>query len=333
MKLADFDFYLPEELIALQPVEPRDHSRLLVVDKTTGKWQHRRFDDLPELLSPRDLLVLNNTRVISARLHPLDPKGRKMEVFLVAPSSTPGRWRCLVRPGRWVKESLPVTFSDGNGALITREAVNFDVQFDENIRADFDSWLEKQGKTPLPPYIRREATDQDKTRYQTVYARERGSIAAPTAGLHFTPALLERLPRRVELTLHVGYGTFAPIQVENLDEHRMHEEVFEVPGELIGRLETTRAEGGRVIAVGTTSLRTLESLQPRVTSGATSIFIQPGYRFRFTDGLITNFHLPQSTLFVLICALLGTESAKACYEEAVREKYRFYSYGDAMLIL
>lgn len=337
MKLADFSFDLPESLIAVAPVEPRDGSRLLVVDRAAGTWQHRHFHELPEFLAPNDLLVLNNTRVIPARLFARDATDRHVEVFLLSPTADPRTWNCLVKPGRRVKEGLDIIFSDGQRAHLSREGQDFRIAF-ENLDGDFFAWLEKHGKTPLPPYIKREATAQDRARYQTVYAKDPGSVAAPTAGLHFTPELLHRLRARnqpsVELTLHVGYGTFAPIHVEKpLEDHRMHEERYQVPESLVSQIEETRRKGARVVPVGTTSLRTLESLEPGVTSGATSIFIKPGYKFRHTDALITNFHLPESSLFVLICALMGTELAQACYREAIRERYRFYSYGDAMLVL
>jgi len=338
LKLADFNFDLPESLIAVEAIEPRDASRLLVVDRASGTFRHHHFHELPQFLSPNDLLVLNNTKVIPARLFARDVTDRNVEVFLLGPAAKPGVWNCLVKPGRRVKAGLDIVFPDGQTARLTREGQDFQINFGNEFDGMFFDWLEKHGKTPLPPYIKREATAEDRRRYQTVFAKPPGSVAAPTAGLHFTPELLQKLDERnqprAELTLHVGYGTFAPIHVEKpLEDHRMHEERYEIPDDLPTRIAETRKRGGRVLPVGTTSLRALESLQPGVTSGSTSIFIKPGYQFRHTDALITNFHLPESSLFVLICALLGTDLAQTCYREAIRERYRFYSYGDAMLVL
>ncbi len=318
------------------PAEPRDHSRLLVFRRETGQISHHTFHELPSLLSPSDLLVLNNTRVISARLFATDAVGHSYEIFLLRKTPEPLTWRCLVKPGRRVKGESEVIFADGMRALVKRrlDGDGFEVKFETALADDFEAWLERNGKTPLPPYIKRPATAGDRERYQTVFAKDPGSIAAPTAGLHFTPELLSKFQgQTTELTLHVGYGTFAPIQTENVGEHKMHSETYIVSNDLWETMSNTRAKGGRVIPVGTTSLRTLESLEPGRHSGSTSLFIRPGFSFRFTDGLITNFHLPQSSLFVLICALIGTQEAKACYQEAIEKGYRFYSYGDAMLIL
>lgn len=338
MNLSDFAFELPDSLIATHPVSPRDHSRLLAVPLKSEVFSHYRFHELETLLRPGDLLVMNNTKVIPARLFGEDSGGRRFELFLLKPAATdPLRWKCLVRPGRKIKSSLQVFFPEGVIAEVERHPDEFEANFSRLPSGDFLSWLERHGLPPLPPYIKREAAAADVGNYQTVYARENGSVAAPTAGLHFTSELLEKLRARgiatAEVTLHVGYGTFSKIKVESLDEHVMHEENFSVPPGLIEKMTATKAAGNRVIAVGTTSLRALESLAEGKLSGSTRLFITPGYTFRWVDGLVTNFHLPKSTLFILVAAFMGLEKTRECYAEAVREKYRFYSYGDAMLIL
>lgn len=333
MQLSDFDFELPPERIAQFPVEPRDHSRLMVIDRASGEISHRLFRDLPRFLRAKDHLVLNNSKVIPARLFGRDSIGRQFEIFLLEQTAEEGVWKCLVRPGKKIGTAHPIEFPGGLGGEVSRdERGGFWLRIDLS-----DEWLDQYGQTPLPPYVKRDASPGDKTRYQTVYARHRGSVAAPTAGLHFTVGLLDEIRglgvETEEVTLHVGYGTFAPIETEDLSAHSLHEEDFEITPGLIDRATHTRRSGGRVIAVGTTSARTLESLDGENSSGRTSLFIIPGYRWKNLDGLVTNFHLPRSSLFMLVCAFLGREKTLHCYEQAIREGYRFYSYGDAMFII
>ncbi len=339
MKKSDFYFDLPEELIAQTPLERRDSSRLLLLDKKTGEIAHRRFYDLPEYLKPGDCMVLNDTRVLPARLLGTRESGGSVELVLLRDLGD-RRWECLSRPGRKTKPGTKLCF--GDGALTAEvEAVaeggNRIVRFEyEGI---FLEVLEKLGKMPLPPYIREELKDAE--RYQTVYSRELGSAAAPTAGLHFTPDLLAKISdmgvKICFVTLHVGLGTFRPVKEEEIEDHEMHSEYCVVPQDTARIVNETRAAGGRVIAVGTTSCRTLESFAEeegrlRADSGWTDIFIYPGYRFRCVDALITNFHLPESTLIMLVSALAGREKVLAAYDTAVRERYRFFSFGDAMFI-
>ena len=341
MKTSDFNFELPEELIAQTPIERRDASRLMVVDKKTGAWQHRHFYDLTDYLKPGDCLVLNDSRVLPARLigHRL-PGGGACEVLLLIDRGNK-TWECLVRPGKKMRPGTKLSF--GNGELTAEvveevEGGNRLVRFDYN--GIFLETLERLGKMPLPPYIKEELNDPE--RYQTVYSREVGSAAAPTAGLHFTKELLQKVEQMGVsvgfVTLHVGLGTFRPVKEENITDHDMHSEFCMIPAETAELINCTKQKGGRVICVGTTSCRTIESWAAedgtlKETSGWTNIFIYPGYRFRVLDGLITNFHLPESTLIMLVSALVGREQILAAYEEAVRERYRFFSFGDAMLIL
>lgn len=340
MKTSDFDFYLPEELIAQTPLERRDSSRLLTLDKCTGEIAHRHFYELPQLLRPGDCLVLNNSRVLPARLigHRL-PGGGACEVLLLTDKGD-GLWECLVRPGRKLRKGTRLTF--GNGEL-TAEIVEQLEEGGRLIRFDYEGifleTLERLGKMPLPPYIKEELQDQE--RYQTVYSKVLGSAAAPTAGLHFTPELLETIRKKgVQIgyvTLHVGLGTFRPVKEETIEDHPMHSEYCTIPQETADLINETRANGGRCICVGTTSCRTLESWAAEdghmeAKSGWTDIYIYPGYRFKVMDGLVTNFHLPESTLIMLVSAFAGREHVLAAYEEAVREKYRFFSFGDAMFI-
>lgn len=337
MKTQDFDFDLPESLIAKEPVEPRDHSRLLVVRKASQEISHHHFFDLPELLLPSDVLVRNTSRVIPARLPATLSTGSKAEIFLLRPLQADDltQWECLFKPGKKVKALLEVALKDGTTAKVKPNATHWTVELSPS--GDFWSWLDRVGEPPLPPYIKREITEKDKDRYQTVYSQESGSVAAPTAGLHFTPELFEKLRTQgnqiADIVLHVGYGTFSPIRVESLEDHQMHEEFFMVPEYTQKTLAAAKKTGQRVIAVGTTSLRTLESYGELGASGLTRLFLRPGSKLQETTGLITNFHLPRSSLFVLVCAILGTELAQRAYQEAIQEKYRFYSYGDAMLIL
>ena len=339
MKTSDFDFYLPEELIAQTPLERRDTSRLLTLDKVTGETGHYHFYDLPQFLKPGDCLVLNNSRVLPARLIGHRPTGGVCEVLLLSDKGD-NVWECLVRPGRKLRTGAQVIF--GNGELTaTIEAEESDgnrlVRF--HYRGIFLEILEHLGKMPLPPYIKAEL--QDNERYQTVYSKVMGSAAAPTAGLHFTPELLQTIQDMgvsiCYVTLHVGLGTFRPVKAEDIQDHEMHSEFCQISQETADTINRTRANGGRVVCVGTTSCRTVESFAEedgtmRARSGWTNIFIYPGYRFKVLDALITNFHLPQSTLIMLVSALAGREHVLAAYEEAVKERYRFFSFGDAMFI-
>ena len=339
MKLSDFMYDLPEERIAQTPVEPRDHSRLMVLHRDTDQIEHRHFYDVIDYLNPGDVLVINETRVIPARLFGERAGGGACEVLLLRQLG-PKRWETLVKPGKKLKPGAEITF--GGGRLRARIAETTDVGgriVDFDCDGTFEAALDELGEMPLPPYIHERL--EDKERYQTVYAKQEGSAAAPTAGLHFTPELLEKIRQKgidvVPVLLHVGLGTFRPVKTENVEEHEMHSEYFEVTAEAAARINAARERGGRVVAVGTTSVRTLESaaengvLLPR--RGETSIFIKPGYRFQMVDALITNFHLPGSTLVMLVSALYDREKILAAYEEAVRDGYRFFSFGDAMLIL
>lgn len=349
MRVADFDYDLPPELIAQTPVEPRDASRLLVVERATGRLYHRTFRDLGEFLRPGDLLVVNDTRVIRARLHgQREPSGGRVEVFLLRrlAGGTGEAWECLVRPGRRLRTGATVSFGprgELKGRILAEtEGGKREVVF-TSPEGDAAGWLERLGEVPLPPYITTPLSDGE--RYQTVYACHEGSVAAPTAGLHFTPELLARLEtqgiRRTALTLHVGLGTFRPVQAETVEEHVMHSEYWELPSVAADAVNTARRAGDRVVAVGTTACRTLESAAKDLPEGGelvaghgwTDLFIYPGYRFRAVDALLTNFHLPRSTLLMLVSALAGPDLIRHAYEEAVRERYRFFSFGDAMLIL
>ena len=336
MKKTDFYFELPEELIAQTPIPERDHSRLLHVDKRTGELQHRHFYDLPDYLHEGDCLVLNDSRVLPARLIGTRPTGGSVELVLLRDLGE-GRWECLSRPGRKTRPGQELLFGDGE-LTATVEAVteggNRIVQF--HYEGIFLEVLERLGKMPLPPYIKEELADGE--RYQTVYSRELGSAAAPTAGLHFTKELLAQIAAKgvkiCYVTLHVGLGTFRPVKEEEIEDHPMHAEFCIVPEETARIVTETRKAGGRVIAVGTTSCRTLESfanedgtLDPQ--SGWTSIFIYPGYHFKCIDALVTNFHLPESTLIMLVSALAGRENVLNAYKIAVEERYRFFSFGDA----
>ncbi|MEM5780665.1 MAG: tRNA preQ1(34) S-adenosylmethionine ribosyltransferase-isomerase QueA [Lawsonibacter sp.] len=339
MKTSDFDFDLPEELIAQTPLERRDASRLLTLDKKTGRTGHCHFYDLPGFLKPGDCLVLNDSRVLPARLIGHRPTGGVCEVLLLVDKGD-GLWECLVRPGRKLKPGAQVIFGEGQlTATIEAEVEDGKRLVRFHYQGIFLELLEQLGKMPLPPYIREELSDNE--RYQTVYSKVTGSAAAPTAGLHFTPELLRRIEeigvKVCYVTLHVGLGTFRPVKAEEIQDHEMHAEFCVVPQATADIINETRKNGGRVICVGTTSCRTVESFAAEdgfmtERSGWTNIFIYPGYRFKVLDGLITNFHLPQSTLIMLVSALAGREHVLAAYEEAVRERYRFFSFGDAMFI-
>jgi S-adenosylmethionine:tRNA ribosyltransferase-isomerase len=328
MELKDFDFHLPKELIANYPLEPRDSSRLLVVDDLS----ELQFKDLPQLLKPNDLLVFNNSKVIPARLF-VEKNGAKIEIFLHKRLAL-GRWQAFAKPGKKLKvgDTLPVipALSGDPDArslagmrvldkLKTGEVV---VELDENI-------IDQHGHMPLPPYIERSDDNADREKYQTVYAAHKGSVAAPTAGLHFTPELLAKIPNKAFVTLHVGAGTFLPVKSENISEHKMHSEWYEVPKETEEAIKNCT---GRVIAVGTTSLRTLEASGGKAGSAETEIFITPGYKFKVVNALITNFHLPKSTLFMLVSAMAGLEKMQAAYAHAIENKFRFFSYGDGCFI-
>ena len=340
MKTSDFHLYLPEELIAQTPLERRDASRLLVLDKETGATRHMHFFDLPTLLRPGDCLVLNDSRVLPARLlgH-REPTGGAVEVLLLIDRGDKV-WECLVRPGRKLKPGTRLSFGDGS---LKAEVVEVCEGGNRLVRFEYEGifleTLERLGKMPLPPYIKAELNDPE--RYQTVYSRAVGSAAAPTAGLHFTRALLEQVQEMgvkvCYVTLHVGLGTFRPVKEEEITDHEMHSEYCMISAETAETINRTKREGGRVICVGTTSCRTIESWAAedgtlKECAGWTNIFIYPGYRFKALDCLITNFHLPESTLIMLVSALAGREHVLAAYKEAVEQRYRFFSFGDAMFI-
>jgi len=337
MRPADFTFDLPESQIALFPAPSRDGARLMHVERGSGRRAHKNFRDLPDLLRAGDLLVMNDTRVLPARLFAKGEDGKNFELLLLK-EKAPLLWSCLAKPGKKVGNPTKLIFSDGEKAELRRVGDReFEARFTTIEAGEFLAWLGRNGKMPLPPYLKRAAEDSDRDRYQTVFADRPKSVAAPTAGLHFTPEMLSLLEakgvRTAKVTLEIGYGTFAPIDVEDLAEHRMHEETYRIPPETLAELDAARADGRRVISVGTTTLRALESLDEWGAEASTNIFIRPGHAFRRVDGLITNFHLPESTLLILVCAFLGTEATLPAYREAVREGYRFFSYGDAMAIL
>lgn len=341
MKTSDFDYVLPEELIAQTPMEPRDHSRLMVVHRGTGAIEHKHFYDLPQYLRPGDALVINETKVIPARLLGVkEDTGVPVEVLLLRRENATD-WEALVRPGRRLKPGATCVFGDGllrctvleNVAETGGRLVRFQYE------GVFEELLDRLGEMPLPPYIHEKL--QDQSRYQTVYAKAEGSAAAPTAGLHFTPALLEQVRAMgvtvVPVLLHVGLGTFRPVKEEDVDKHVMHSEYYQVTREAADTLNRIRQAGGRLICVGTTSVRTIETVADdggiiHPGAGETAIFIKPGVKIKAVDALITNFHLPQSTLLMLVSTFLGREQALAAYELAVKEKYRFFSFGDAMFI-
>ena len=341
MNVKDFDYVLPEELIAQDPLEDRSGSRLMVLDKKTGEVEHRIFKDILEYLKPGDCLVINNTKVIPARLFGVkEGTMAKIEILLLKRREN-DIWETLVKPGKKAKPGTKIIFGQG---LLVGEVLDIVEEGNRLIKFHyegiFEEILDQLGQMPLPPYITHEL--KDRNRYQTVYAKYDGSAAAPTAGLHFTEELLEQVKamgiKIAEVTLHVGLGTFRPVKVENVLEHHMHSEFYMVSQEAADIINSTKANGGRVISVGTTSTRTLESAAAedgtlKETSGWTEIFIYPGYKFKVIDGLITNFHLPQSTLVMLVSALAGREQVLSAYEKAVEERYRFFSFGDAMMII
>ena len=340
MKTADFDYELPQELIAQDPLEQRDSSRLLILDKKTGERTHRIFHDIIDYLHEGDCLVINNTKVIPARLiGEREGTGGKVEVLLLK-RKTDNVWETLVKPGKKARPGMRLSFGGGLLHAEVQEVVdegNRLIRFEyEGI---FEEILDQLGQMPLPPYITHQL--KDKNRYQTVYAKYEGSAAAPTAGLHFTEELLQQIQEKgvriARVTLHVGLGTFRPVKVEDVSEHHMHTEFYHVSQEAADIINETKKQGGRVICVGTTSCRTIESAADeqgvvQAKEGDTDIFIYPGYRFKVLDCLITNFHLPESTLLMLVSALAGKENIMAAYKEAVEMKYRFFSFGDAMFI-
>jgi len=354
LRVADFDFDLPQELIAQEPPPERGLSRMLAVDRATGALRDASFADFPALLNPGDLLVLNDTRVIPARLYARrtllrdheKPTGR-IEVMLTEPAGN-NQWRALVRPGRKVAIGERLVFPAPTGEIVLEAEVLERGQFGDRLLGfapvdDFFAVLERIGHMPLPPYIRRDDVDTDRERYQTVFSRERGSVAAPTAGLHFTSQTLDALAARgvevARVTLHVGLGTFAPLRVERLDEVHLHRERYTLSAAAADAVNRAKSEGRRIVAVGTTVVRTLEHCAQQANGGAlqahsgvTEIFISPGFEFRLVGGLLTNFHLPQSSLIMLVSAFAGRESVLAAYRHAVQEKYRFFSYGDCMFL-
>ena len=341
MKRQDFYYDLPEELIAQDPLEDRSSSRLLVLDKKTGETQHHTFREIVNYLNPGDCLVINDTKVIPARLiGAKEETGAKIEVLLLKRKQN-DVWETLVKPGRKAKPGTRISFGDG---LLNGEVIDVVDEGNRLIRFEYDGIfeeiLDQLGQMPLPPYITHQLKDKD--RYNTVYAAHEGSAAAPTAGLHFTPELLEEIDRKgvdiARVTLHVGLGTFRPVKVEDVENHHMHSEFYMIDEKAAEKINGAKARGGRINCVGTTSCRTIESAADenghlKACSGWTEIFIYPGYTFKALDGLITNFHLPESTLIMLVSALAGRDHVLAAYEEAVRERYRFFSFGDAMLII
>lgn len=341
-KTSDYFYELPEELIAQTPVEPRDHSSMLVLDRETGKTQHKHFYDVLDYLKPGDCLILNDSRVLPARIFGTKKDAGAHVEFLLLKCVGNNKWETLVKPGRKAKVGAEFVFSPGVlEGKITDVLEDGNRIIDFSCEGNFYTILEELGKMPLPPYITAELKDQE--RYQTVYSHELGSAAAPTAGLHFTKELLKKIEEKgVKIgyvTLHVGLGTFRPVKAENITEHKMHSEHYHLPKETADLINETKKNGGRVIAVGTTSCRTLESVTTfndgkiLESDGWTSIFIYPGYEFKVLDGLITNFHLPESTLIMLVSAFAGYEHVMAAYKEAVEKRYRFFSFGDAMLII
>lgn len=340
MKLAEFEYYLPAELIAQAPAPVRDESRLMVLDRQTGEIRTTLFKDLPAFLRQDDLLVVNDSRVMPCRLYGRKDTGAEIEVLLLR-KLRESVWEALLRPGKRVRENTVIHFGAQDEARVVKKLSEKAWLLEFKTEKDFESFIQEKGRAPLPPYIKRSAVNgaaADLERYQTIYARMPGSVAAPTAGLHFTRDVMARLGDRgigiAEITLHVGYGTFLPITAQDVEDHVMEEEFFEIgePGaDVINRAQ-------RVVAVGTTSTRVLESVADeagriKATSGSTRLFIYPGYRFKRVQGLITNFHLPKSSLFLLAAAFAGKENLLRAYDRAIKEKFRFYSYGDCMLII
>jgi S-adenosylmethionine:tRNA ribosyltransferase-isomerase len=342
MLLKDFDYCLPPELIAQEPIKKRDAARLMTLNRSAGTIEETGFAEITRLFRAGDLLILNDTRVIPARLTGVKESGGRVEVFLVRKFPMPGEvWQCLIRASKKPRPGSVILLAGDVTATVLElgEGDSWIVSFDAS--QGFADWLERNGSMPLPPYIKRAAGEGDRERYQTVFAREKGAVAAPTAGLHFTGDLLESIRgvgvEMATLTLHVGLGTFLPVRVDDLRQHRMHREYFRIPEATAAAVNRKKSDGGRVIAVGTTSARALEHVATadgviRPGEGEADIFIYPGYAFKVVDALITNFHLPKSTLLMLVSAFAGTELLQRAYAEAVRRRFRFYSYGDAMFI-
>lgn len=340
MKTSDFYYDLPEELIAQTPVEPRNSSRLMVLPRNGGEIEHKHFYDLPEFLKPGDCLVLNNTRVLPARLYGTREDTGAVVEFVLLRQHGNKLWECLAGPGKKAKTGYKFRFSDKLTAIVTDVLEDGNRMIEFACEGDFFAVLDEVGQMPLPPYIKEKL--KDKERYQTVYSKDAGSAAAPTAGLHFTKEMLESIKAMgvniAYVTLHVGLGTFRPVKVEDVTQHKMHTEHYYIPEEAAKTINDTRKNGGRVICVGTTSCRTVESCAKKYgeikeCSGDTDIFIYPGFEFKCMDGLITNFHLPESTLIMLVSAFAGYDNVMNAYNTAVKERYRFFSFGDAMLIL
>lgn len=340
MKTSDFFYNLPEELIAQTPVEPRNSSRLMVLSRDSGAVEHKHFYNLPEFLKPGDCLVLNDTRVLPARMYGVREDTGAVVEFVLLRQHGNMLWEGLAGPGKKAKEGYKFKFSDKLSATVTEVMPDGNRMIEFRCDGDFFTVLDEVGQMPLPPYIKEKL--KDKERYQTVYSKEAGSAAAPTAGLHFTKEMLESIKKSgvniAYVTLHVGLGTFRPVKVEDVTKHKMHTEHFYIPGEAADIINETKKNGGRVICVGTTSCRTVESCAARYgeirsCSGDTDIFIYPGFEFKCMDGLVTNFHLPESTLIMLVSAFAGYDNVMNAYNTAVKEKYRFFSFGDAMLII
>ncbi|MBI5804453.1 tRNA preQ1(34) S-adenosylmethionine ribosyltransferase-isomerase QueA [candidate division TA06 bacterium] len=339
MKLSSFDYNLPPELIAKSPAEKRDSSRLMVLRRNDGHIEHRRFSDIVEYLKPSDILVLNNTKVIPARLigHKKQTGG-EVEILLLRHESE-NLWNCLVRPGRRLMPGARVEFKDG---LMEAEIVEHREGGQRLVRfthqGDFYQILEKVGQVPLPPYIDRKPMEADKNRYQTIYAKEEGAVAAPTAGLHFTPELMEKVKDKgvevLEILLHVGWGTFKSVESDDIREHKMDAEYYKISREAAEKIKNGKLENRKIVVVGTTTSRALESFgQSGKLSDWTEIFIYPPYQFKIVDSLVTNFHLPKSTLIMLVSALAGRENVMNAYQQAIENRYRFFSYGDAMMVV
>jgi S-adenosylmethionine:tRNA ribosyltransferase-isomerase len=340
MRLEEFNYDLDPELIAQHPCDRRDQSRLMVVDRVTGKYESRYFYQLPEFLRKGDVLVVNDSKVIPARLYARKPTGGLVEILLVSNRHSMG-WEAMVRPAKRVRVGMSLLFEDGSEVEVLEKISDKKWLLRFRTETPFEEFLNRYGKPPLPPYIKREQSEinpEDRQRYQTIYARMPGSIAAPTAGLHFSHQVMSDLDnagiRRVSVTLHVGFGTFLPIEAENIEEHRMEKEYFEIGEEAAEAINSA----SRVIAVGTTATRTLESATDehghvKAASGYTNLYAYPGYRFKRVNSLITNFHLPKSSLLLLVSAFAGKETIREAYAKAMKERYRFYSYGDCMLIM
>jgi S-adenosylmethionine:tRNA ribosyltransferase-isomerase len=340
MRLEEFNYDLDPELIAQHPCDRRDQSRLMIVDRVTGKYESRFFYQLPEFLKKGDVLVVNDSKVIPARLYARKPTGGLVEILLVSDRHSMG-WEAMVRPAKRVRVGMSLLFEDGSEVEVLEKISDKKWLLRFRTETPFEEFLNRYGKPPLPPYIKREQSEinpEDRQRYQTIYARMPGSIAAPTAGLHFSHQVMSDLDnagiRRVSVTLHVGFGTFLPIEAENIEEHRMEKEYFEIGEEAAEAINSA----SRVIAVGTTATRTLESAADehghiKAASGYTNLYAYPGYRFKRVNSLITNFHLPKSSLLLLVSAFAGKETIREAYAKAMKERYRFYSYGDCMLIM